>query len=159
VFACYRQDIDIRHREPSYEEPIVTVDEPRPMPASVRALRVALLVQAGVWALGTLVGLVAYFLGPGDPSLTWYGRLRTHPITAVVIAAAVTVVLLWFTRRLPAGPFGLRRRIREVEMILLLDAAVSLVAGVFNVWLVLGALAAVVALVYLAADETEIFLI
>ena len=134
-------------------------DVPRPMPAPVRALRVVLWIQAGAWALGTLVGLVAYFVGPGDPSLTWYGRLRTHPAAAVVIGAAVTVVLGWFTRRLPAGPFGLRRRIREVEMLLLLDATVSLVAGVFNVWLVIGALAAVVALVYLRADETEVFLV
>jgi hypothetical protein len=143
----------------SLEEHVVTVDELRPMPAPVRVLRVVLLVQAGVWALGTLVGLVAYFLGPGDPSLTWYGRLRTYPLTAVVIGAAVVVVLVWFIRRLPAGPFGLRRCIREVETLLLVDAAVALVAGIFNVWLVLGVLAAIAALVYLSADETEDFLV
>ncbi|WP_433788644.1 hypothetical protein [Actinoplanes sp. CA-252034] len=68
-------------------------------------------------------------------------------------------MLVWFGRRLPAGPFGLRRRIREVETILLLDAAVSLVAGVFTVWLVIGALTAVAALFYLRADETETFLV
>lgn len=134
-------------------------DVPRQMPAPVQVLQVVLWIQAGVWALGTLVGLVAYLLGPGDPGLAWYGRLRTHPAVAVALGAAVTVVLVWFGRRLPAGPFGLRRRIREVEMLLLLDAAVSLVAGVFTVWLVIGALIAVTALVYLRADETEIFLV
>ncbi|HWS32391.1 MAG TPA: hypothetical protein VN408_06575, partial [Actinoplanes sp.] len=96
----------------------MTVDEPRPMPASIRVLRVVLLVQAGVWALGTLVGLVAYFLSSGDPSLAWYGRLRTYPLIAVVVGAAVAAVLVWFARQLPAGPFGLRRQIRGVEMLL-----------------------------------------
>ena len=132
---------------------------PGPIPAWVRVLRVVLWLQAGVWAAGTLVGLIAYFLGGGDPSLGWYGRLRTHPAVAVVLGAAVTVVLVRFTRQLPAPLYGLRRQIRGVEAVLLLDAAISLVAGVFNVWLVIGALVAVVALVYLRTDDTQSFLV
>ncbi len=139
--------------------PAGAVPVPGPIPAWIRALRIVLWWQAGAWAVGALIGLIAYFLGPGDPSLGWYARLRTHPAVAVVLATAVTVVLVRFTRQLAAPQYGLRRQIRGVEVLLLLDAAISLVAGVFNLWLVIGVLAAVVALVYLHTEDTKAFLV
>lgn len=131
-----------------------------PILGTVRALRVVLWLQAGVWVIGSFIGLTAYFvLGPNHAGLGWYVELRAFPATTIAIGAAATVGLVWFARRLPARPVGLRQQIRIVEALLLLDAGGRILAGLFSLWLVIEILVAVTALWYLNADETGSFLI
>lgn len=144
------------------EPPVPTQEEPTvepPVPATVRALGVVLWVQAAVCAVSTLIAFVAYFVRGADHlGLGSYATARTHPAPMLIVGVAVTGLLVWFARRLPSRPVGLHRLIRIAEVVLVVDAALSLLAGIFNVWSVAGLLAAVAALWYLRADDTTDYL-
>jgi hypothetical protein len=131
-------------------------DEPAPdPPATVRALGGLLWIQAALYAVGTLVAIVAYVVrGPDHLGLGGYAHLRTHPVPTLVIGVAVTAALVWLARRLPVRRPGPRQYIVYAEVVLILDAVVGLVAGLFSIWSVAGLLAAVAALWYLRADDT-----
>jgi hypothetical protein len=116
------------------------------MPQRVRSLRILLWVQVGAMAAGALIAVLAYFVrGSEHLRVGGYAAFRSSPAVTLVLGAAIVAVLLWFIRRLPRRPDGLGRLIRRVEIVLILDAVVSFLTGLFNVWLVVGLLAAVAA--------------
>lgn len=130
------------------------------MPPAVRALRWVLVVQAVGTAVSAVLAIVAYFIQGADHlGLGGYASVRMHPLSMSVLNTAAVAVLLWFARRLSGRPIGVRRQIQLLEAILLLDALVAFAFGVFTVWLVIGALAAVAVLWYLRTDEVGAYLL
>jgi hypothetical protein len=125
----------------------------------VHALRLLLWAQAAVSALGTLVAVVAYAARGADHlGLGGYAAARTHPAPVLVVGIAATAASAWAARRLPARPAGLRTPLAVLEAVLILDATLGILFGIFNVWLLAGLLTAVAAVWYLRARESTAWL-
>jgi hypothetical protein len=130
-----------------------------PVPSTVRLLSQVLLVQAGLTALGAVVAVVSYLVRAAPQGgMHLYGEIRTHPVAMVILSTAIVGVLLRLPRLIPRPLAGAGGRIRLVEVVLLVDHAAGLAAGVFNVWLIAGVLLAVVALWLLRTREAADFL-
>jgi hypothetical protein len=115
-----------------------------PAPVAVRLLPRLLIAQAAVTGIGALVATTAYLLRETPQAgMGSYGDLRTHPVTTLVVAAATIAAIVWLLRLIPRPLSGARRAIGILETALIADYVISLVAAVFNVWLITGLLLAV----------------
>jgi hypothetical protein len=133
--------------------------EPEPAPATVRILGLVLQIQAGCYLLAALIAGVAYLVRGADTlSLGWYATTRTHPLTMLAVGIGVGGLLFWLARRIPAKPIGLHRLINITELVLLADGVLGFILGIFNLWSVLGLLAAVAALWCLRHEDTNRYL-
>jgi hypothetical protein len=129
-------------------------------PQTVRALGVVLWIQAAFYVLSTLVAVITYLVRGADHlALGTYASARVHPIPTLIMGAAATGFLVWFARRLPTRPPGLRRLIRIAEVVLIVDLVVGFVFGLFSAWLVAALLAAIAALWCLRARDTAEYLL
>lgn len=141
--------------EPSVTPPQVST----PPPASVRTLGIVLSVQAACYAVAGIVATISLVIrGPDTLHLGAYATYRTHPITMLTVGLGAGGLLFWLARRIPDRPMGLHRAIWITEAVLLVDAVIAFLFGVFNLWWLVGLLAAVAALWLLRTEDTVRYL-
>jgi hypothetical protein len=140
------------------EEPPPVLAE-QPVPQTVRALGLVLRIQAACYLVAAPIAAGSYLLrGAGTLDLGAYATGRTHPLTMLAVGLGAGGLLFWLARRMPARPRGLLRLIAVTEAVLLADAVLALLFGVFNLWSVAGLLAAVVANWLIRQEDTDRYL-
>jgi hypothetical protein len=140
------------------EEPPPALAE-QPMPDTVRLVGLVLRVQAVCYLAAAPIAAGFYLLrGASTLELGAYATGRTHPLTMFAVGLGAGGLLLWLARRLTARRIGLLRLIAVTEAVLLADAVLAFLLGVFNLWSVAGLLAAVAANWLIRQEDTSRYL-
>lgn len=132
--------------------------ELRPL-GSVRRLHVLLFGQAASYCVAALIGVTAYYArGAEHLGVGGYAAARTHPIALVVLGGAAAGLLVWAARRVVSHPVMVGPWIRVVEVVLVVDAALGVLFGLFNLWLIAGLFVAMAVLWILRTEPTANYL-
>ena len=144
---------------PDESDPQSAIGSGQPAPATMRLLSLVLQIHAACYVVGALAAGIAYLVrGPDTLNLGGYATARTYPATMLAVGLAAAGLLLWLARRISARPPGLYRLITITESILLADGVIGILFGIFNIWWIVGLLAASATLWYLRTDEIKRYL-